>query len=139
MSRTQTNEKKETVARKTATVAADDSQVVFYVNDQKVVLDNPDPLMTLNDYLRTTVGLNGTKRMCNQGGCGCCTVLLTGTDENNGKQATVSVNSCLRMLASVDGMHVTTIEGMGNKKDGLDPVQKVRINTMFLFVFLYSV
>ena len=42
------------------------NEVIFYVNNNKVVLNNPDPLMTLNDYLRSTSGLKGTKKMCNQ-------------------------------------------------------------------------
>jgi len=105
------------------------STVAFYVNDREVVLENPDPRMTLNDYLRSTPGLKGTKRMCNQGGCGVCTVLLTGIDSTSESGVkTVSINSCLRPVATLDGMHVTTIEGIGSTSAGLDPVQQAMVD-----------
>jgi hypothetical protein len=49
-----------------STTKAYSNDVIFYVNGTKYVLNNPDPLMTLNDFLRNTPGLQGTKRMCNQ-------------------------------------------------------------------------
>jgi aerobic-type carbon monoxide dehydrogenase small subunit (CoxS/CutS family) len=58
-----------------------------------------------------------------QGGCGVCTVMLTYVDAS-GNQASRAINSCLRPLCSVDGMAITTIEGIGNAKDGYHALQQ---------------
>ena len=71
-----------------------------------------DSRVTLLDALRDHLGLTGTKKGCDQGACGACTVLLDGR----------RVLSCLRLAAQCDGQVVTTIEGLA--ADGrLHPVQ----------------
>ena len=62
------------------------------------------PAVTLLDLLRDHLHLTGTKKGCDHGQCGACTVLVDGT----------RVNSCLKLAASVDGASVTTIEGLGS-------------------------
>jgi xanthine dehydrogenase YagT iron-sulfur-binding subunit len=75
-----------------------------------------DTRVTLLDALRDTVGLTGTKKGCDQGACGACTVLLDGK----------RVLSCLTLAAQCDRRQVTTIEGLS--QDGeLHPVQKAFI------------
>jgi xanthine dehydrogenase YagT iron-sulfur-binding subunit len=75
-----------------------------------------DPRVTLLDALRDTLGLTGTKKGCDQGACGACTVLLDGK----------RVVSCLILAAQCDGRQVTTVEGLS--RDGeLHPVQKAFI------------
>ena len=69
--------------------------------------------VTLLDALRDYLGLTGTKKGCDQGACGACTVLLDGR----------SVLSCLTLAAQCDGREVTTIEGLATNGD-LDPVQE---------------
>jgi xanthine dehydrogenase YagT iron-sulfur-binding subunit len=72
-----------------------------------------DPRVTLLDALRDTLGLTGTKKGCDQGACGACTVLVGGK----------RVVSCLMLAAQCDGRDVTTIEGLA--RDGeLHPVQE---------------
>jgi aerobic carbon-monoxide dehydrogenase small subunit len=71
------------------------------------------PSVTLQDILRDVLGLTGTKKGCEQGVCGSCTVLL------NGK----AVNSCLILAPLVQGQTVTTIEGLAHGQD-LHPLQK---------------
>ncbi len=71
------------------------------------------PYATLLDVLRDQLHLTGTKRGCDLGTCGCCTVQVEG----------VAVLSCLTLAAQVAGRQVTTIEGMANG-DGLHPVQE---------------
>ena len=62
-----------------------------------------DPRVTLLDFLRQDVGLTGTKKGCDHGQCGACTVIVNG----------VRINSCLTLAAMHDGDEVTTIEGLG--------------------------
>jgi xanthine dehydrogenase/oxidase len=102
--------------------AAYSRQLIFWLNGTRVVIDDPDPSTLLVDYLHG-VGLVGTKVGCGQGGCGACTVMLSHRDAVTGRPEHRAVNSCLRPLCSVDGMMVTTIEGIGSVRGGLDPVQ----------------
>ena len=62
-----------------------------------------DPRVTLLDFLRQDLGLTGTKKGCDHGQCGACTVIVNG----------VRINSCLTLAAMHDGDEVTTIEGLG--------------------------
>ncbi|PZX17764.1 xanthine dehydrogenase YagT iron-sulfur-binding subunit [Palleronia aestuarii] len=71
-----------------------------------------DPRVTLLDLLRERLALPGTKKGCDRGQCGACTVLV------NGRR----VNSCLALAATLDGAEVTTIEGLA-QQDDLHPVQ----------------
>ena len=78
--------------------------------------------MMLVDYLHN-IGLTGTKVGCGQGGCGACTVMLSYKNPSTGEPVHSAVNACLRPLCAVDGMTVTTTEGIGNVHQGLDPAQ----------------
>lgn len=71
-----------------------------------------DPRTTLLDCLRETVALTGTKKGCDHGQCGACTVHV------NGRR----VNSCLSLALLHDGAEITTIEGLGTPED-LHPMQ----------------
>jgi xanthine dehydrogenase YagT iron-sulfur-binding subunit len=75
-----------------------------------------DPRVTLLDTLRDVLELTGTKKGCDQGACGACTVLIDGR----------RVLSCLMLAAQCDGRQVTTIEGLS--RDGeLHPLQQAFI------------
>jgi xanthine dehydrogenase YagT iron-sulfur-binding subunit len=76
-----------------------------------------DSRTTLLDLLRERLDLTGTKKGCDQGQCGACTVLL------NGRR----VNSCLTLAAMCDGAKVTTIEGLGSPGK-LHPLQQAFID-----------
>jgi xanthine dehydrogenase/oxidase len=103
--------------------------LVFFINNQRVEIAKPDPTVLLVDYLRSPeVGLTGTKKSCGQGGCGACTVMLSSYDATNDTVINRSINSCLRPICSLDGMAVTTVEGIGSVKpevspEGISPVQ----------------
>ena len=71
-----------------------------------------EPWTTLLDLLRDKLDLTGTKKGCDHGQCGACTVLI------NGKR----INSCLKLAVTLDGSNVTTIEGLGEPGD-LHPLQ----------------
>jgi xanthine dehydrogenase YagT iron-sulfur-binding subunit len=71
------------------------------------------PWTTLLDALREYLGLTGTKKGCDHGQCGACTVLVNG----------VRINSCLALAVMQDGAAVTTIEGLA-QGDALHPLQQ---------------
>lgn len=73
-----------------------------------------NPWRTLNEVLREDLKLTGTKLGCGTGDCGACTVLI------NGK----SVSSCLTLAVEVQGMEITTIEGMAPNAEELHPIQE---------------
>src|SRR5262245_11371215 len=74
------------------------------------------PWTSLLDALRDHLGLTGTKKGCDHGQCGACTVLVNGT----------RINSCLTLAIMKDGAEVTTIEGLAN--GGLSPMQQAFID-----------
>ena len=71
-----------------------------------------DPRVTLLDLLRERLDLTGTKKGCDRGQCGACTVLVDGR----------RINSCLALAVSCDGAEILTIEGVA-RGDKLHPVQ----------------
>jgi aerobic carbon-monoxide dehydrogenase small subunit len=71
------------------------------------------PNKTLADLLRYDLGLTGTKKGCDSGDCGACTVILDGD----------AVNSCLILAIQTDGSVVETIEGLATD-EGLHPLQE---------------
>ena len=72
-----------------------------------------EPDMTLLDFLRDEIGLTGTKKGCDTGQCGACTVLL------NGKP----INSCLVLAVDAHGKEILTVEGLG-RNGKLHPLQE---------------
>jgi len=74
------------------------------------------PNQTLADVIRYEIGLTGTKKGCEVGECGSCTVILDGKP----------VNSCLVLAVQADGKNILTIEGLETEQ-GLHPIQKAFI------------
>jgi xanthine dehydrogenase YagT iron-sulfur-binding subunit len=96
--------------------AAESTTVRLKINgeDREIDVDNRTSLL---DMLRERAGLPGTKKGCDQGACGACTILLDG----------VRVNSCLTLAVMHDGAEVETIEGL--ERDGrLHPLQQAFID-----------
>ena len=83
------------------------------VNGVKRTIALDDPRVTLLDLLRERLHLTGTKRGCDRGQCGACTVIVDGR----------RLNSCLALAISHDGADVLTIEGVA-RGDRLHPVQE---------------
>ena len=83
------------------------------VNGIKRTIELDDPRLTLLDLLRERLGLTGTKKGCDRGQCGACTVIVQGR----------RINSCLALAISLDGADVLTIEGVA-QGDQLHPVQR---------------
>jgi xanthine dehydrogenase YagT iron-sulfur-binding subunit len=76
------------------------------------------PRVTLLDVLRDHIGLTGTKKGCDKGQCGACTVHVDGE----------RILSCLTLAAQVEGRAVTTIEGLAGQDGALHPVQTAFLN-----------
>jgi xanthine dehydrogenase YagT iron-sulfur-binding subunit len=91
--------------------------VTLHVNGQRCQLAL-DVRTTLLDALREHIGLTGSKKGCDHGQCGACTVLVDGR----------RVLSCLTLLASVEGRDVTTIEGLVQADGTLHPMQQAFID-----------
>jgi len=91
--------------------AATATDIVLQINGNHVPL-SVDPRTSLLDALREQVGLTGTKKGCDRGSCGACTVHLDGR----------RVLSCLTLAARAQGKVITTIEGLAIG-DALHPVQ----------------
>ncbi|XP_060077182.1 xanthine dehydrogenase/oxidase-like [Ylistrum balloti] len=98
--------------------------LVFFVNGKKVRILEPDPELTLLQYLRRSLYLTGTKLACGQGACGACTVMVSYLNITTKKIRNISVNACLIPLCYLHGMAVTTVEGVGSTRNGLHPVQE---------------
>ena len=86
--------------------------IEFHVNQLPYRI-TVNPSATLLDVLRRDLGLKGTKRGCDQGHCGACTVILNGR----------AVNACMVLAARADGKNITTIEGLSSR-DRLHPLQE---------------
>ena len=82
------------------------------VNGVRRDVELADPRVTLLDLLRERLHLTGTKKGCDRGQCGACTVLVDGR----------RINSCLALAISLDGAEILTIEGVA-RGDQLHPVQ----------------
>ncbi len=92
------------------------SIVKFRVNGEQATV-HVEPTKTLLDVLREDLFLTGTKRGCDSGECGACTVILNGQ----------AVHSCLILAAELSGQDVLTVEGLSSDPKELHPLQKAFI------------
>ena len=86
--------------------------IILTINGEKRAITLDDPRTTLLDLLRERLDLTGTKKGCDRGQCGACTVLVDGR----------RINSCLVLALSADGSDILTIEGVA-QGETLHPVQ----------------
>lgn len=76
-----------------------------------------EPWTSLLDLLRERLDLTGSKKGCDHGQCGACTVLVDGG----------RINACLKLAVAADGCEVTTIEGLAGRDGALHPLQEAFI------------
>jgi xanthine dehydrogenase YagT iron-sulfur-binding subunit len=93
-----------------------ESRINLNVNGQAYTLVL-EPWVSLLDALRDHLGLTGTKKGCDHGQCGACTVLVDGK----------RINSCMTLAVMRDGAEITTVEGLSKGKD-LHPLQQAFID-----------
>src|SRR5436190_5418520 len=105
----------EAKATSAAGAASDSVKVNLKINGKAYALD-VDPRVTLLDALRERLQLTGSKKGCDHGQCGACTVLV------NGRR----INSCLTLAVTHEGDEITTIEGLANGQE-LHPMQSAFI------------
>ncbi len=94
-----------------AIIAGETIPVNLNINGEKYDLQI-EPRVSLLDALREFIGLTGTKKGCNQGACGACTVLVDGE----------RINSCFALAVQYEGREITTIEGLA-ENGKLHPLQ----------------
>ncbi len=104
-------QKAQTVEPIAALADTETAAVTLQINGRETAL-RLDPRVTLLDALRERLGLTGSKKGCDHGQCGACTVLV------NGRR----INSCLSLAVTHEGDEITTIEGLA-EGDELHPVQ----------------
>lgn len=100
------------------------SKVTFTLNGTEYTLSVGDafgqlkPRETLVETLRERFGLTGAKLCCNDGACGCCTVLVDN----------IAVPSCTALTIEMEGKSITTVEGLMAEDGTLDPLQQAFID-----------
>jgi xanthine dehydrogenase YagT iron-sulfur-binding subunit len=87
------------------------------VNGFKRTIELDDPRVTLLDLLRERLHLTGTKKGCDRGQCGACTIIVDGR----------RINSCLALAISHDGAEILTIEGVA-QEGRLHPLQEAFVS-----------
>ena len=83
----------------------------------RAVAPPADPRVSFLDFAREHLHLTGSKKGCNQGACGACTMLVDGQER---------ILSCLALAVQYDGRSITTVEGLADA-DGLHPLQQAFI------------
>ncbi|MGI4951961.1 MAG: (2Fe-2S)-binding protein [Janthinobacterium lividum] len=89
-----------------------DHTISLTINGQPKQL-SVSPWTTLLDLLREDLHLTGTKKGCDHGQCGACTVILDGK----------RMNACLKLAVTLDGSEVTTVEGLSGPDGAMHPLQ----------------
>jgi len=104
-------------------------QSVRFLLDGETVLAPPlPPTTTLLDYLRDVAGRTGTKEGCAEGDCGACTIVLGRPRAEGERIDWRAVNSCIRLLPTIDGCELVTVESLASPDGVLHPVQQALVD-----------
>lgn len=99
--------------------------VRFLLNGARADVEGVAPQTTLLEYLRDNARLTGTKEGCAEGDCGACTVVLA--QRVGDALAWKPINACIRLLPSVDGKAVFTVESLRSETGALHPLQQALV------------
>ena len=97
----------------------------FVLNGEPIEVAGVSPQTTLLEYLRDERRLTGTKEGCAEGDCGACTVVVA--QRTGDGLAWKPINACIRLLPSVDGKAVFTVESLKSDDGALHPLQKALV------------
>src|SRR5690242_14897871 len=100
--------------------------LILFINGKRYQVQGSDCFLSLSDFLRYRLGLVGTKIVCSEGDCGSCTVLV-GKADGSLLLRYLPIDSCIRWMFQLDGVHVVTIEGLSAGGE-LTPIQKAMID-----------
>jgi len=102
------------------------TEIHFLLNGDERVINNPEPNLTVLQYLRTVEHATGTKEGCAEGDCGACTVVLG--ESVGGRMRYRAINSCIALVGQLDGKLVLTVEGLAAPDGTLHPVQQAMVD-----------
>ncbi len=101
------------------------NEIQFYLNGELIIETDFHPQTTVLNYLREQQKLKGSKEGCAEGDCGACTAVIISLDKTKDTDALQysAVNTCIQLLATLDGKHIVTVEAL--QRDGiLHPIQQ---------------
>ena len=102
------------------------SAIRFLLDGEVVRLCHLPPTTTVLEWLREHRGRCGTKEGCNEGDCGACTVVIGRL--RDGRIERRAINSCIRLLPTIDGCELTTVESLSPPEGPLHPVQQALVD-----------
>ena len=101
-------------------------EVRFILNGELVRVADASPQSTLLEFLRDALGRTGTKEGCAEGDCGACTVVAGELDGDAIRWR--PINACIRLLPTVDGKTIVTVEGLKDPDGNLHPLQQALVD-----------
>ena len=101
-------------------------EIRFVLNGERVDVASLSPQTTLLEFLRDERRLTGTKEGCAEGDCGACTVILA--ERRDAAIAWQPINACIRLLPSIDGKAIFTVESLKPADGRLHPVQQALVD-----------
>jgi len=110
-----------------AAVKPSGGELHFLLNGEPLRVRDAPPQTTVLDFLRERLGRTGTKEGCAEGDCGACTVVLA-EPAGDGGLAWRPINACIRLLPTIDGKALVTVEGLKDRDGVLHPVQQALVD-----------
>jgi xanthine dehydrogenase small subunit len=104
------------------------NSVRFLLDGEQICASDLPPTMTVLEYLREIAHRTGTKEGCAEGDCGACTVVLGELAPDGAQVAYRAVNSCIRLLPTIDGQELITVESLQAPDGRLHPVQQAMVD-----------
>src|SRR5215472_17146163 len=108
-------------------VKAPGGELRLLLDGEVVRIRDVSPQVTLLEFLRERLGRTGTKEGCAEGDCGACTVVL-GEPAGDGGLSWRPINACIRLLPTIDGKALFTVESLKQHNGALHPVQQALVD-----------